>query len=281
MFTELILAFKKVVDDFENSGSKNSDQQSRKQKGKRQYDDRYRLRQLRNRNEAAALTQSRDKGLLLNESRQSANLKSEVVNRSQIEIANGITQPMDEIPVFGLRASLQHPDNQRSFEIWKVEEHSNDISIETHVEPAPDSLIREEPLVIREVALEGKPLPHTWDELSVQTALKLIDNEHTPADVLLALAGHHNAEVRAQLIDNPNLPVDAIYTLMKDENADVRYSLAESYKLDLSTLEKLTEDSNPYVSARAQATMQRLLGGNVVHNTIFGSADVIPLRARA
>lgn len=270
MFTELILAFKKIVDDVEN---KKNSQLAR--------DERYRLTQLRNRAEAATLAQTRDKGILLNRARQSANLKNEVITQHIVETGDDITQSVDDISVFGLRASLQHPDNLQSFEIWRIDEDTQMENNEIHVEQAPLSVLREEPLVIREVALEGKPVPHSWQELSVHTALKLIDNNHTPADVLLALAGHLSTEVRSQLIDNPSLPMEAIMLLLNDEDPDVRYSLAESYHLDRAILETLTGDENPYISARAETTVRKLSGGNIVHEGNFGGGDVIPLRARA
>jgi len=125
----------------------------------------------------------------------------------------------------------------------------------------------------------------------VHTALRLIDHPNTPPDVLMELANHVNAEVRAQVADNPNTPQEAILLLAKDESADVRISLAECYHLGAFVLEMLADDENPYVSDRAQTTLQRLAASenpasiSVIRN-MFGleggkTAEVTPIRARA
>ncbi len=196
----------------------------------------------------------------------------------------------DDLPVFGLKASLHAASEHSSFEAWT---NTHELKIEPSIEESWQYL----PALNPQYEEAMKASMRTWRDLSVRTALRLIDHPNTSGDVLMELAMHPDTEVRAQVADNPNTPIAAIELLIKDESADVRLSLAECYHLDVSMLEKLAEDENPYVCNRAETTLQRLkaAANTFVIRSLFGAmgdkeeeeeeeeeeAEVIPIRARA
>jgi hypothetical protein len=157
----------------------------------------------------------------------------------------------DELPVFGLKASLHATADHPSFDAWKNVHHLK-------VEPSADDTADYLPGLNQEISDKFSVVSKLWRELSTATALRLIDHPYTPGDVLLELAHHPDTEVRAQVADNANAPLEAIMMLVKDESIDVRMSLAECYHLSTVVLEMLLEDENPYVCDRAETTLQRL-----------------------
>ena len=194
-------------------------------------------------------------------------------------LTNSIT---DELPVFGLKASLHATADHASFDAWKNVHH---LKVESSLDDTADYL----PGLNQETSDKFGAVSRLWRDLSTSTALRLIDHPYTPGEVLLELAHHADPEVRAQVVDNANTPPEAIMMLVKDESTDVRISLAECYHLGVSVLEMLLEDENPYVCARAETTLQRLsvTTNPSVIRTLFarGAADSKPavtlMRARA
>ncbi len=188
----------------------------------------------------------------------------------------------DEIPVFGLKASLHATADHASFDMWKNVHH---LTVSTQLEESADYL----PGLQLEPAVRQVMAPSSWRSLSVHTALRLIDHTNTPKEVLFELANHVCAEVRAQVADNANTSHEAIMLLVKDESIDVRMSLAECYHLGTAVLEMLLEDENPYVCDRAETTLQRLKASSnpSVIRPLFSStavdneSEVTLLRARA
>lgn len=190
----------------------------------------------------------------------------------------------DETPIFGLKASLHASTNSGSFDAWKSAHHV-----------LRDDVCESLAIITADTVSAYAQLSLGWRDLSRHTALRLIDHPNTPSDVLMQLAQHIDAEVRAQVADNLNTPQDAILLLLKDESTDVRYALAESYHLGKAHLEILLEDDNPYVVARAEETLQRLSAAQnptpvTVIGNMFGLLEgrqnlkdqaVTPLRARA
>jgi len=158
----------------------------------------------------------------------------------------------EEIPEAGLKASLHASTDHASFENWK--------SVHQLLSPdKEDAESQESPSSIYENTAKGlKAEDQDWRELSVHTALRLIDHPQTPAFVLMELSQHPSPEVRAQVVDNPNTPQKAILNLISDQCIDVRLSLAECYHLGASVLEFLVQDDNPYVGNRAEITLHRL-----------------------
>jgi hypothetical protein len=187
----------------------------------------------------------------------------------------------DEIPIFGLKASLHATTDHPSFDAWKNVHY---LKVTTGEDESADYLRG-----LHFESADKQTLPKSWRDISVRTALRLIDHPSTPKDVLMELAHHPDAEVRAQVADNASTPQEAIMMLVKDESVDVRLSLAECYHLGASVLEMLLEDENPYVCDRAETTLQRLKASAnpSVIRSLFGmtgvdsESEVTLLRARA
>ncbi len=182
-------------------------------------------------------------------------LQAEEEEQTTEAAAHALTKSItDEIPVFGLKASLHAKVDHPSFDAWK---NVHDLKIESSCEITADYL----PGLNHEVSDRFGGVSKLWRELSAHTALRLIDHPLTPGDVLMELAHHADPEVRSQVADNANTPLEAIIMLVKDECVDVRLSLAECYHLNQSVLEMLLEDENPYVCDRAETTLQRSKAG--------------------
>lgn len=195
--------------------------------------------------------------------------ESQSIKEAETHPAEIITE---DIPVFGLKASLHASTDHSSFETWKNVHHL--LSAEDEVE-------NNENFSVDEItASQLKAVGRAWRDLSVSTALRLIDHPLTPAFVLTELCKHPSEIVRAQVADNPNTPQESILELVQDESADVRLSLAECYHLGVSILEILVDDENPYVADRAQTTLQRLKA-SLNPSVIRGHFDVTQIRARA
>jgi hypothetical protein len=93
---------------------------------------------------------------------------------------------------------------------------------------------------------------------------RLAENPQAPGELLYELACDEDSDVRCAVADNSNTPRFVLELLMVDEDADVRYRLAENANLAMELLTRLcAEDSNPYVAARASATLARLSCGRV------------------
>lgn len=190
---------------------------------------------------------------------------------AEIPVSDTASKSISEaIPVFGLKASLHASADHASFENWKSVHHLIRPEQEDRKSKYTHSSIDED------TANKLKAIGKVWRELSVQTALRLIDHPQTPAFVLMELSQHPSPEVRAQVADNPNTPKEAILNLLRDQCVDVRLSLAECYHLGVSVLEFLVEDDNPYVGNRAEITLHRLQAKSspTVVRGIFGLPGV-------
>ncbi len=220
----------------------------------------------------------RVKGVLTTDESQSEKEAREADAAAQA-LTNSIT---DELPVFGLKGSLHATADHPSFDAWKNVHH---LKVESSADDTADYL----PGLNQVISNKFSAVSKLWRELSTRTALRLIDHPYTPGDVLLELAHHPDADVRAQVADNANTPLEAIMMLVKDESIDVRMSLAECYHLGVAVLELLLEDENPYVCDRAEKTLQRLndSANPSVIRTLFAGSAVEPepvltlMRARA
>lgn len=93
---------------------------------------------------------------------------------------------------------------------------------------------------------------------------RVAENPRTLPQSLEQLAQANGANVRAAVADNANTPLDVLTMLATDPDVDVRYRIAENPTVCEDTLKALSEDSNPYVSARANATLARVSGGTLV-----------------
>lgn len=98
------------------------------------------------------------------------------------------------------------------------------------------------------------------DHTSMDVLVRLAENPNCSAQTLAKLCRHQAAEVRAAAGENGNISLDDLRLLCGDQHADVRYQLAENYHLPSIILDLLYQDDNPYVSHRAQQTLQRLKG---------------------
>ncbi len=86
--------------------------------------------------------------------------------------------------------------------------------------------------------------------------LRVAENNNTARETLEKLAKDACPEVRVAIAENVSEP-DIANFLSQDECADVRYALAENPETPQEILIRLEEDENPYVSHRAQQTIQR------------------------
>ncbi|MGD9685140.1 MAG: hypothetical protein AB7W16_28565 [Candidatus Obscuribacterales bacterium] len=65
-------------------------------------------------------------------------------------------------------------------------------------------------------------------------------------------------EVRQAVAQSHNTPYSSQFDLSRDPDPDVRFALAENHRAFITILEILSDDENPYVSARAAKTIDRL-----------------------
>lgn len=102
---------------------------------------------------------------------------------------------------------------------------------------------------------------------------RIAENPRTPVNVLEVLAESPYARVRVAVAENADTPLEVLAKLVDDEHVDVRYAMAENPSMPASVLVKLVADANPYISARASATLSRLTSGQgQVLRAVFGTA---------
>jgi hypothetical protein len=92
----------------------------------------------------------------------------------------------------------------------------------------------------------------------IRSLVNMAEDPSLPQEILEKLASHPSPEVREAVTENPNLSVESLNLLAKDECVDVRYALAENHNMPSNILYLLIEDENPYVSQRAEQTLERL-----------------------
>jgi hypothetical protein len=107
--------------------------------------------------------------------------------------------------------------------------------------------------------------------LRLRWVTKLASDDTTSSSVLRRLCAEGDCLIRQVIAENPNTPIDVIWKLTKDSDVDIRYVLAENHNIGIEALGSLAEDENPYVASRAQTTLKRMQGGQLVNNNRFTS----------
>lgn len=118
--------------------------------------------------------------------------------------------------------------------------------------------------------IAGNPAtpPCVLDYLSKQASVRVVERvaEHPGVhpSTLNRLAEHPEGCVRLAVAENSNVSAGTFSRLASDRNIDVRYCLAENVHTPQTVLLKLSGDDNPYVAARAEQTLNRLSGADVI-----------------
>lgn len=125
-----------------------------------------------------------------------------------------------------------------------------------------DYLYEERPIDMFHLATNPNTNPHLLDQLVASAPkhilIHIANNPRTSATTLHKLATHPEADVRASAGEHQRAPKAVLFLLAQDSDADVRYSLAENHNIGTDVLEVLIRDENPYVSTRAQRTLERV-----------------------
>ena len=80
---------------------------------------------------------------------------------------------------------------------------------------------------------------------------------------LAELAVDDSPLVRIAVSENTFTDLKTMFLLAEDRSADVRYAVAENHNAPIAVLQFLSEEGNPYVAARAQRTLSRLINSDV------------------
>jgi hypothetical protein len=102
------------------------------------------------------------------------------------------------------------------------------------------------------------------EQTSLPCLKRIAENTSIPPTMLEQLALHEDAAIREAVADNSNTPVDTLWVLAGDACDDVRYAMAENHNLPIAILTALACDDNPYVMSRAEVTLRRLAGAQIV-----------------
>jgi len=89
---------------------------------------------------------------------------------------------------------------------------------------------------------------------------KLVQMAERPSisqQALVALAMSDSIEVRQAVADHPNVPYMTLVHLAQDTSDDVRFHIAGNHNVPDKILARLVDDGNPFVSWRAQKTIER------------------------
>jgi hypothetical protein len=95
---------------------------------------------------------------------------------------------------------------------------------------------------------------------------RVAENSATPADLLEILSRDQNSDVRAAVASNPQTPLTLVWELASDASLDVRYAIAGNPLVVLDVLIWLVGDDNPYVSTRAEKTVEAVVTDQCVVN---------------
>jgi hypothetical protein len=113
------------------------------------------------------------------------------------------------------------------------------------------------------LAINPNTPPPVLDHLANDPGTAMLERiaEHPRAHMttLARLSNHPYGSVRAAVAENPNCSIKTIWRLARDQDVNVRLRLAESYFVPVAVLRVLAGDENPYVSARSQKTIERML----------------------
>lgn len=146
-----------------------------------------------------------------------------------------------------------------------------------------DYLYEERSIDMLHIATNPNTNPHLLDQLASSAPkhvlMHIAGNPRTSATTLLRLATHAEADVRAVAGEHQRTPRAALFLLAQDSDADVRYSLAENHNIAVEILEVLVQDDNPYVSSRAQRTLERVSSGTT--GSDWKAIEISTLREKA
>jgi hypothetical protein len=87
---------------------------------------------------------------------------------------------------------------------------------------------------------------------------KVAANPSSRTPTLARLCRHEDHQVRMAVAENSSAAQEIYLALCDDPSADVRYTLADNLHAGRTVLERLVQDENPYVSARAQQSLDSL-----------------------
>jgi hypothetical protein len=88
--------------------------------------------------------------------------------------------------------------------------------------------------------------------------MRVAENPNVSNKILEYLAKDSDADVRLAVALNHACSQDTIFELACDPDPTVRHGLAEDPMAPYKVLQALADDVNPYVSCRAQKTLQKL-----------------------
>ncbi len=92
--------------------------------------------------------------------------------------------------------------------------------------------------------------------------MRVAENKLTPVFIQRMLVKDSHPEVRSALAENPAISEEILWKLAKDEDAIVRFELADNPRMALTILVTLVNDENPYVSVRAEQTVEKILSAS-------------------
>jgi hypothetical protein len=105
---------------------------------------------------------------------------------------------------------------------------------------------------LRELAAHGHP----------KIRARVGENVKTPGILLSQLAEDPAVEVRIAVAQNSAITGPIRLKLLSDPDPNVRYAIAEDATVPLEILQAMAEDEHPYVSHRANKTLEKLAEAN-------------------
>lgn len=103
----------------------------------------------------------------------------------------------------------------------------------------------------------GSAMVELTNGIDSDVLLGLAESPAATERILSALAFNRSVAIRQAVADHSRTPFLTLLILVDDESADVRYRLAENHNVPERVLQMLAQDENPYVSCRAQSTLDR------------------------
>mgnify|MGYP001310794681 CR=1 FL=1 len=103
--------------------------------------------------------------------------------------------------------------------------------------------------------------------------LKAAEHPQASPYTLSRLSRNEFREVRQAVAQSHNTPYSSQLDLARDPDPDVRFALAENHRAFITILETLSDDENPYVSARAGKTIDRLQREKTSHSIPQGGGS--------
>jgi hypothetical protein len=96
-------------------------------------------------------------------------------------------------------------------------------------------------------------------DLCVWLLTRIVESITDAPNTLARLGCDKHYEVRQAVADNPFTPIATLIELSRDHHVDLRFAMAENHSVPVEILTLLCADDNPYVVARAQKTLVRLI----------------------